>query len=384
MEGSRCEDLRVLGGCILSRRKANSCWTPNERNTNLKKDSAIQLPNHPVAEAPPLNKKAVGLLSGGLDSALAIYLVKRQGIDVTALHFPSFFSPSDPTREDSPVQVLARQLDVPLTFKPKGNDFLQLIRNPRYGHGKNLNPCVDCRIYTFIKARELMEEIGATFLVTGEVVGQRPMSQRRDTMRLIDKQSGCLGLVLRPLSAKVLPPTRPETEGIVDREQLLGVAGRGRKVQLRTASELGLFGYSSPAGGCLLTEKVFSRRLCDLLEEKEEPSQEDLELLKVGRHIRVRRGLKLVVGRNDSENRRLESLQKAGVMFTPSGFPGPHVLAVGSPGLDEAALIGSIIRRYAKESSRGEWIAMLDPRAGEIEIQVKDVASEDWIAANIL
>lgn len=333
---------------------------------------------------PPLNNKAVGLISGGLDSALAIYLMKRQGIDVTALHFPSFFSPSDPTREDSPVKVLARQLDVPLILKPKGKDFIQLIRAPRYGHGKNLNPCVDCRIYTFIKARELMEEIGATFIVTGEVVGQRPMSQRRDTMRLIDKQSGCVGIVLRPLSAKALPTTRPETEGIVERDQLLKVAGRGRKVQLQMASELGLFGYSSPAGGCLLTEKVFSRRLRDLLEEKEEVTPEDLELLRVGRHIKVRPGLKLVVGRNEEENNRLNNLEKAGVMFAPLDFPGPQVLAIGWPGLDEAVLIGSVIRRYAKESSRGEWITMRDPKAGELRIQVDDVAPEDWIAAKML
>jgi len=326
----------------------------------------------------------VGLLSGGLDSALAIYLVKRQGIDVTAVHFPSFFSPLDPTIEDSPVKVLAGQLGVPLVLKPKGKDFIQLIRTPRYGHGKNLNPCIDCRIYTFIKARELMDEIGATFIVTGEVVGQRPMSQRRDTMRLIDKQSGCSGIVLRPLSAKVLTPTLPETEGVVDREQLLEVAGRGRKVQLRMAAELGLFGYSPPAGGCLLTEKVFSRRLRDLLEEKKEVTPEDLELLRVGRHIRVRPGLKLVVGRNDAENKRLQSLEKAGVTFAPMDFPGPQVLAVGSPGLEEVVLIGSIIRRYSKESSRGEWIEMRDPRAVELRIQVKDVAPEDWIEAHML
>ncbi|MBI4966070.1 MAG: hypothetical protein HY913_22515 [Desulfomonile tiedjei] len=337
-----------------------------------------------VSETPLLNSKAVGLLSGGLDSALAIYLMKRQGIDVTALHFPSFFSPLDPTSEDSPVKVLSRQLGVPLVVIPKGKDFIDLIRNPRYGHGKNLNPCIDCRIYTFIKAREFMKEIGATFMVTGEVVGQRPMSQRRDAMRLIDKQSACLGIVLRPLSAKVLPPTQPEMNGIVDREQLLEVAGRGRKVQLRMASELGLVGYSPPAGGCLLTEKVFSRRLRDLLDEKEEVTPEDLELLRVGRHIKLRSGLKIVVGRNDAENKRLQNLERAGVMFAPLDFPGPLVLAVGRPELSEATVIGSIIRRYAKELSRGEWIVMRDPAGEEHRIRVTQVASEDWIAANIL
>jgi tRNA-specific 2-thiouridylase len=355
-----------------------------KRSAIVKDDLPIQHSDHAVEEAPALNKQAVALLSGGLDSALAIYLVRRQGIDVTALHFPSFFSGSDPIREDSPVKVLARQLGVPLVLRPKGKDFIQLIRNPRYGHGKNLNPCIDCRIYTFIKAREFMREIGATFMVTGEVAGQRPMSQRRDAMRLIDKQSGCVGIVLRPLSAKVLPTTRPEVEGMIDRDRLLAVAGRGRKIQLKMASEIGLVGYTPPAGGCLLTEQVFARRLRDLLDEKEEVTHEDLELLRVGRHIKIRPGLKIIVGRNEAENKRLQDLEMAGVMFAPLDFPGPDVLAVGSPGLEEAVLIGSIIRRYAKTSSRGEWIVMSDPSAGKMRIQVKAVASDEWIAASML
>ncbi len=329
-------------------------------------------------------RKAVALLSGGLDSALAIYLVKRQGIEVVAVHFTSFFSPLAAEAEESPVRRVARQLNVTLRMLPKGKDFLQLLRNPRYGYGKNLNPCIDCRIYTFIKAKELMEEIGASFMVTGEVVGQRPMSQRRHTIRLIEKRSGCDGLVLRPLSAKLLPPTRAEEAGTIDRELLLDVAGRGRKVQLRLAAALGLSGYSPPAGGCLLTDKRFSSRVRDLLAHTEEVSPADLELLHIGRHLRIRPGLKIVVGRNEAENQRIERLAAIGSLFTPVDFPGPQILAVGRIAPDEEALIGSVLRRYAKESSRGEWISLLSDKGGERSIRVADVAREDWISDHMI
>jgi hypothetical protein len=329
-------------------------------------------------------RKAVALLSGGLDSALAIYLVKRQGIDVVAVHFTSFFSPLASGTEESPVTKLARQLDVPLRLLTKGDDFLQLLRRPRYGYGKNLNPCIDCRIYTFVKAKEMMEEIGASFIVTGEVVGQRPMSQRRNAIRLIDKQSGCGGLVLRPLSAKLLPATQAEETGIVDREQLLDVAGRGRKVQLRMAAELGISGYSPPAGGCLLTDKGFSGRVRDLLAHTEEVSPSDLELLHIGRHLRIRSGLKIVIGRNETENQRIERLAAVGSLFSPVDFPGPLVLAVGGLQPEEEALVGGVLRRYAKESSRGEWISVHTDEGNERRIRVSDQAGEDWITAHMI
>jgi tRNA-specific 2-thiouridylase len=329
-------------------------------------------------------KKAVALLSGGLDSALAIYLVKRQGVEVVAVHFTSFFSPLDARDEESPVRKLALQLNVPLRQIPKGKDFLQVIRNPRYGHGKNLNPCIDCRIYTLVKAKELMEEIGASFLVTGEVVGQRPMSQRRDAIGLIEKQAGCTGLVLRPLSAKLLPETQAEELGIVDREQLLDIAGRGRKVQLRLAAEVGLSGYSPPAGGCLLTDKGFSSRVRDLLDNTDEVTPADLELLHVGRHLRIRPDLKIVVGRNEAENQRIERLAEAGLLFSPVDFPGPLVLAVGHVDPGDEALVGGVLRRYTKESSCGELISVQSGKAGARRIQVVDRAREDWISDHIV
>lgn len=330
-----------------------------------------------------LNRRAVALLSGGLDSALAIHLVKRQGVHVTAVHFTSFFSPGWDDQQSS-VRSLARQLDVPLVLRAKGDEFIQLIRSPKYGHGKNLNPCIDCRIYTFRRARELMEEIEASFLVTGEVVGQRPMSQRKDTIRLIEKQAGCDGIVVRPLSALVLPPSLPEQVGIVDREQLMDVAGRGRKVQLRMARELGLRDYSPPAGGCLLTEQVFSRRLRDLLETSEEIRSEDLELLRIGRHLRIRPGLRVVVSRNESENQKLDKLKSSGILFFPVGFPGPSALALGVPDPEEEVLIGGLVRRYAKASGRGETIGIAAPGKSERHARVSCVADDDWISDHMV
>lgn len=336
------------------------------------------------SEEPLLNKRAVALISGGLDSALAIHLVKKQGIEVTGLHFTSFFSTVDPRREDSPITVTAQQLGIPVLYRPKGDDFIQILRNPRYGYGKNLNPCIDCRIYTLVKARAVMREIGASFIVTGEVVGQRPMSQRRNTIRLIEKQAGCDGIVLRPLSAKILPPTLPEQAGIVDRDQLLDVAGRGRKVQLRLARELGLTGYSPPAGGCLLTDQNFSRRLKDLLDDREDVRAEDLALLAIGRHLRLRPGLKIVVGRREEENVRLEELAGAGTLFYPVNFPGPVVLAQGRPDPAEEHRIGSIIRRYSREADRGDLIGIRNNSAEERRLRVAEVAQDDWISEHMI
>lgn len=229
-----------------------------------------------------------------------------------------------------------------------------------------------------------MEEIGATFLVTGEVVGQRPMSQRRDAIRLIEKQAGCEGIVVRPLSAKVLPPTLPEEAGVIDREQLLDVTGRGRKVQLALAENLGLTGYSSPAGGCLLTDKIFSGRLRDLLEKQGEVTKADLMMLHIGRHIRLRHGLKIVVARNEAENHRLAEYENAGTMYVPVDFPGPSVMAVGSPDSEDDRIIASILLRYSKKGVRGDLIDIRHRLSGIRTMMVSERAQDDWIASRMI
>jgi len=338
-----------------------------------------------VPEPSSMPRKAVALLSGGLDSALAIHLIKRQGIDVIAVHYPSFFAPLSASGRESALTSLARQLEVPLIFREKDREeFLDIIRNPRYGLGKNLNPCIDCRIYTFIKSKELMKEIAASFIVTGEVVGQRPMSQRREAMKLIDRRSDCEGIVLRPLSALLLEPTVPEREGVVDREQLLGVAGRGRKIQLKMAEELGLRDYSTPAGGCLLTDKNYSKRLRDLLDDSDHISQEDLDLLLLGRHFRAREGLKMVVGRNETENDRLERIALTSATFVPLDFPGPVVVVRGRPNADEEILIARLLRRYGKKSFAGATIEIQTPETGKRSIKISEPLDDDWLFDHLI
>jgi tRNA-uridine 2-sulfurtransferase len=331
-----------------------------------------------------MNRKAIALISGGLDSALAIHLVKRLGIEIIGLHFTSFFSIADPARDDSPVMVTARYLDVPVIFMEKGDDFLEVLRHPRYGYGRNFNPCIDCRIYTLQKAKRFMEEQGASFLVTGEVLGQRPMSQRRDAMNLIEKRADCRGIVLRPLSAKRLAPTEPEDAGIVDRESLLEVTGRGRKAQFQLAADIGLTGYQAPAGGCLLTDPMFANRARDLLRDSECVSREDLQLLNVGRHVRIRPGLKAIVGRNHKENEFIEARADAGTLFFPMHFPGPLVLAQGEVNGDEEKLLGGILRRYAKPSVRGEEIGIRRQDGTVHQAGISWVTDEAWVAERLI
>jgi hypothetical protein len=202
------------------------------------------------------------------------------------------------------------------------------------------------------KAKTLMEELNSPFVVTGEVLGQRPMSQRRDTLHVIERDADMRGMVLRPLSAKLLPPTQGELDGALDREKLLGISGRSRTIQLRLAERYGISGYSTPAGGCLLTDKNFSAKLNDLFEDKKAVNPNDIRLLTVGRHYRIDAGIKIVVGRNKSENDVLMSLAPHGYhLFTPQGFPGPVALLKGKPTQDLKQTIGRLIITYSKQVS---------------------------------
>ena len=268
--------------------------------------------------------RAIGLVSGGLDSALAIFLLKKQGIEVIGLSFLSPFWESKNT-----LKRLAQELEIELREIEVGEEYLELLKNPQFGYGKNLNPCIDCKIWMLKEARREMEKEGASFVFTGEVVGQRPKSQLKNTLRLIEKQSGLEGYLLRPLSAKLLPPTIPEEKGWVKREELLDLQGRGRKRQLELAEKWGIKHFSPPAGGCLLTDPNFSRRLKDLWESEEAYNFESVELLKVGRHFRLRPSFKLVVGRNQIENEKLkEFVREDDILFFPGRVRVPW-LSVG-------------------------------------------------------
>lgn len=277
--------------------------------------------------------RALGLLSGGLDSALAARLLIDQGIEVTGLYLES------PTACRTSVREVAEHLGIRLITREKGEAYARLLREPRFGYGRNMNPCVDCRIFMFEMAKPVMEECGANFLFTGEVMGQRPMSQTRDRFILIDREAGLQGRILRPLSALALPETECERLGWVDRSRLLGIVGRGRETQLALAEQLGLRHYQSPGGGCLLTDPIFSIKLRDLFKHAgpEGGTLEEIELLRVGRHFRLTDDLKIVLGRDAGENARLRDFVRAGrVLVEPHGFGGPTALVCGA--LDQRSL----------------------------------------------
>ena len=293
---------------------------------------------------------AVALLSGGLDSTLAILVLLKQNIEVKAITFLTQFGcdisdRSSCSRNPFPA---AEKYGFEVKLSHLAEKFLEIVKNPKYGHGKNMNPCIDCRILMLREAKVYMDLIGADFLVTGEVIGQRPMSQRRECFPMIDREAGVEGLVLRPLSAKLLPPTIPEQNGLVDRDKLYAFRGRTRKPQMALAEELGLDDYPSPAGGCLLTEPIYSVRLKDLLDHNPDPSFNDIHLLRIGRHFRISPQTKVIVGRNKEENAQIKGyVEDSDLMMRVEGVGSPITLVRGKPGVDEIRLAASMTARYS-------------------------------------
>ncbi|MCM0081022.1 hypothetical protein L4X63_05415 [Geomonas sp. Red32] len=298
-----------------------------------------------------MQRKAIGLLSGGLDSTLAVKVLLEQGIAVEALNFTSPFctcTGKNAGCKSEAVRV-AEEFKIPIKVMHKGADYLEIVRNPKHGYGKGLNPCIDCRIFLLKKAKEYMEEIGADFVFTGEVLGQRPMSQRRDTLRVIERESGLEGLLLRPLSAKHFSPTIPEQEGWVDREKLLSIQGRSRKEQMDLAEELDVKNYPCPAGGCLLTELSFVPKIRDVFDHTDGLNMRDFRLLKLGRHFRIGDRTKVILGRNEGENEMLERSVQAGeaTLHWLDGMS-PLAAVMGESSEELLVLTGRLLLRYAK------------------------------------
>ncbi len=252
--------------------------------------------------------RALALLSGGLDSTLATMVMKRQGIEVIGLIFITPFSSSTLDLEEvgERKKEYYESLGIPVEIIAMVDEYIEMVKHPKFGYGKNLNPCLDCKILFLKKAKELLGSYGASFIITGEVLGQRPMSQHYKALMEIESEAGVEGLVVRPLSGKLLPPTKAEMDGLIKREWLLDISGRGRKEQIRLAEEFGLKEFQQPAGGCLLTVPDFSDRLKKLI-QRDEFDSFHISLVKIGRHFFIN-GIRLVVGRNESENNNLKKL----------------------------------------------------------------------------
>lgn len=287
------------------------------------------------------------MFSGGLDSVVAVHLLKEQGLDVTALHFVLPFY-SGLGRTDWQVKKYAEKLGVTLRIEEEGEEFLEMIKDPSFGFGKNANPCVDCRIHRLMKAKKIMEEEGAVCLATGEVAGQRPMSQRMDCLHKVERLAGLKGKLLRPLCAKLLPPTDAENAGIIDRSRLLEISGRSRKMQLEYAKAHGL-SHATPAGGCLLTNIETGVRFNDLSQYDPQFTLADFKLIAFGRHFRSSSQYRTIVSRSESENEMLEKLYTPEMhMFSLQDIPGPLAIGAGDPTESELLFSASTVVRFSK------------------------------------
>ena len=321
-------------------------------------------------------KKALLLLSGGLDSTVALVMMKEHSIDVEAVHFTSLFCTCGGKGGGcGPASKVAESAGIKLHIVGKGEDYIEIVKKPAHGRGSNMNICIDCRIYAFRKAKELMEKIGASFIITGEVVDQRPMSQHKKTMLLIEKEAGLTDLVLRPLCALSMNETLPEKEGWVDRTKLKNISGRGRKEQMSFAADKGLKDFSCPAGGCLLTDPQFSRRIKDLMENKPEFDSKDVALLKYGRHFRLDKDAKLVVGRNKTENEVLEQFKiEKGFALWLEDFNGPFSLLTGINAKKYLELASGITARYGD----------VEDKEKKVKVRVKNCSTAEETVIEVM
>lgn len=341
-------------------------------------------------------RKAVALISGGLDSLLAARVIQQQGIHVEGINFYTGFcveghthairkkDKARPKRNNA--LWVAEQLGIKLHIIDIIEEYKDIVANPKHGYGANLNPCLDCKVFMVRKAREWIESKRFDFIITGEVIGQRPMSQRKRTMPVIAEESGADELLLRPLCAKNLPPTLPEREGWVDRQRLYGFEGRSRKPQMALAAEFGFEDYAQPAGGCcFLTDAQYSHKLADLWQARGDRHYEldDIMLLKVGRHLRPRPHFKLIVGREDGENKFLQGYRKQYTNLMTISHNGPLVLIDGEVDDDDLLLAARLTARF----SQGRDAEHVDVQVTMLEgdsktLQVSPIAGDaipgDW------
>lgn len=323
--------------------------------------------------------RAIALFSGGLDSVLAMKVIIDQGIDVVAVNVNFGFGSTKDRLEH--MQSMCNQIGATLKILDLRDDYLkEVLFSPKYGYGKNFNPCIDCHGFMFRHAGKLLEKYDASFLISGEVVGQRPMSQRKDAMAQVQKLSLHEELVLRPLSAKLLPPTKPELEGWVDREKLLAFEGRGRHNQIQLAKDIGLTNYEPPAGGCLLTEENTARRIRDFI-AYDTMEIEDIDTLKYGRHLRLPEGAKLIVGRNKEDNDSLQNTQSNKYHKVKiKNAVGPLSLFSKNATQNDKLLAANIITTYAKTEPNKSY----EIDFSEFVLEGKKLPSKEEIAKYLI
>ncbi|UCF91556.1 MAG: tRNA 4-thiouridine(8) synthase ThiI [Desulfobacterales bacterium] len=324
-------------------------------------------------KSPPRKTRALGLCSGGLDSTLSGLVLREQGIEVEWITFETPFFAAAKARKAS------QRTGIPLTVKSIFPVYIKMLKDPNCGYGRNMNPCLDCHALMFRLAGEIMQAQNFDFLFSGEVLGQRPMSQTRSSLRYVEKKSGFEGYILRPLSAKRLPETIPEKEGLVRRERLFDFAGRSRKPQIKLAQQFGLSDYPAPAGGCLLTDKGYSRRLKDLFAHQENCTENELHLLKYGRHFRLNSDTKLIVGRTQIDNENIIRYHNAAVdtLLDVKNYASPVTLVPANPRKDAIYLAAAVCVGYSK-APPGALVDVLvaSPHGREL-IQVIGIRPQD-------
>lgn len=305
-------------------------------------------------------KKVVALLSGGLDSQLAVRMMQEQGFEVSAVAIKTPFCDFDCGRGCGfEIRERADDLNVNLKTVYLGDEYIEMLKHPKYGIGAGFNPCIDCRAMMFNAAKKHMDDIGAEFIISGEVLGQRPMSQHGPALRTIEKESGLVGKIVRPLSAALLPETDPEKNGLIKRENLGMIKGRTRRAQLDMAKKYGIENPPNAGGGCLLTDPTFGLRVKDLFAHTETPTINDIDLLKVGRHFRFDEQTKFVVGRNKDENEMIKAIALPGdILFQARDHMGPVSILRGKNADVYVKFASSITLRYS-DAPKGEQVSVI-------------------------
>jgi tRNA U34 2-thiouridine synthase MnmA/TrmU len=326
-------------------------------------------------------KKVVALLSGGLDSQLAVRMMQEQGFEVSAVAIKTPFCDFDCGRGCGfEIRERADDLNVNLKTVYLGDEYIEMLKHPKHGIGAGFNPCVDCRTMMFDAAKKHMEEIGAEFIISGEVLGQRPMSQHLDSLRMIEKDSNLVGKIVRPLSAGLLPETDPEKNGLIKREDLGMIKGRTRRNQLDMAKKYGIENPPNAGGGCLLTEPQFGIKAKDLFEHIETPTINDIDLLKIGRHFRLDEETKFVVGRNKDENEMIKALALPGdILLEAKDYVGPVSILRGKNAKSHIEFASSVTLRYSDAPENEQGIVIVRNDNLSEEISSKRAEEESYI-----